>query len=264
MHDESAQYDPPGYPFYQEMRANEVEALLGAGIVVILPVGSLEAHGPHLPLGTDALISEAFAVRLAQKMRALVMPPLPYGYAPTTLNLPASLSVPSQVLHEILLSICQGLGKKGCRRMLLLNIHKENSPPLTTLIHELYSNLGIRAFYLNPYSCFAQELDREFWAGVDNPYKEAALFLAACQVLAKDHLGDPVRSAATIAVVRPERIERLRHIGTIGFRYGTAEAHMPPREGVSLDLGMRYLESVTDRIIDSLSDYTALTDEVNE
>ncbi len=59
----------------------ELDALTKAGPpILILPTGSLEQHGPHLPLNTDTILPLAVADRVAAQIGALVAPPLPYGY----------------------------------------------------------------------------------------------------------------------------------------------------------------------------------------
>lgn len=245
--------------FFEELTASQAQSLLLRGTPAILPVGSLEAHGQHLPLGTDGLIALAFAVQLAGKTSALVLPPIPYGHAPTTANLPATLSLPSRSFLDLLEGICRGLVQKGCHRIVLLNIHKENSPALSTVVHGLFTELGACAFYVNPYNCFAEELDANFWKGQDNAFKEASLFLGACSILSKGALMGPVLTADSRPVTRPAERERLRRAGVVGFQYHTEEDHIAPRGGASTELGLRYIDLVTDRLVPIMSDYLAYT-----
>ena len=245
----------------EELTAQEAQRRFTSGSPVVFPIGSLEAHGPYLPLGTDSLVACAFAQQLAEKTGGILTPCVPYGYAPTTANLPSTISIPARLLQDYLASICRSMVRQGCRRIVFLNIHKENSPSLIILVHELYAELGVHLLYVNPYTCFADDLDRDFWQGHDNSYKEAALFLAACEVLGRPALADLVRAAPSETASRPVLLERLRGVGAIGFRYRSEREHIAPRQGVSLELGQKYLDLVTDRLAAVLAEYAAYTDQ---
>jgi creatinine amidohydrolase len=92
---------------------------------VIVPVGALEAHGPHLPLGADQIQAEATAGALAERTDGLVAPTLPYGSAPSARRFPGtvSLSIPQLETHAEGV-LCE-LARSGVRRILVLSGHGE-------------------------------------------------------------------------------------------------------------------------------------------
>ena len=84
-------------------------AQTGAGAVAILPVGAIEAHGPHLPLGTDLIIAEAMARAGAARIDrhgidAIVLPPFSYTPAPFAAAFAGTLSTPIAANTEMLVA----------------------------------------------------------------------------------------------------------------------------------------------------------------
>ena len=71
----------------------EARQILTARRLAILPIGALEAHGPHLPVGTDNLLAQAIAERVAEQLGGVLLPLLPYGQVWSLQDFPGSLSV---------------------------------------------------------------------------------------------------------------------------------------------------------------------------
>src|SRR5690606_256814 len=110
----------------------EVEALLGDGrpSVAILPTGSIEAHGPHLPLDTDTLISDEVARRAAQELaargwNAVRFPALPYGVTDWAASFSGTTTISREVIHELLLQACLQAHGLGFSRVAITHAHLE-------------------------------------------------------------------------------------------------------------------------------------------
>jgi len=93
--------------------------------LVILPVGALEAHGPHLPLGADQLQAEATAHDLAERVDGLVAPSVPYGSTPGARRFPGSVSLSIAQLEVHVEGILSEFGRMGVRRLLVVSGHAE-------------------------------------------------------------------------------------------------------------------------------------------
>jgi creatinine amidohydrolase len=96
--------------------------------VVILPVGALEAHGPHLPLETDVIIAQAMAragaARLAESgADVLLLPALPYSPAPFAAEFDGTVSVRPDTLTRLIVDIGQSLAAQGFRLLAVANAH---------------------------------------------------------------------------------------------------------------------------------------------
>jgi creatinine amidohydrolase len=105
-----------------------IRALDPARVVAILPVGATEAHGPHLPLGTDDVIAEAMAragaVRLAALGYApLILPTLSYTAAPFAAAFPGTISVSPATVTALVGDIARSLAGHGIRVLALANAH---------------------------------------------------------------------------------------------------------------------------------------------
>lgn len=106
----------------------EVRALDRARRVAILPVGATEAHGPHLPLGTDVVIAQAMARAGAGRLSALgydvlLLPPLAYTAAPFAAGFPGTVSIAPETVAGLVVDIARSLAAHGLRALALANAH---------------------------------------------------------------------------------------------------------------------------------------------
>jgi creatinine amidohydrolase len=128
-----------------ELAAPDVAARLAAGAAVLLPMGSLETHGPALPMG-DYLLAEAIALRIAARDgRALVAPPIPFGGVDFFRGVPGGVALSPATLtalaHEVLTALVQG----GARRLLVVNGHGGNIPAIEEAQRALRVATGVVA-----------------------------------------------------------------------------------------------------------------------
>ncbi len=98
----------------------------------ILPIGAMEAHGPHLPLATDVIISEAMAESGAEKLAArgyevLILPTLTYTSADFAAEFPGTISLQPSTVAVLLAEIASGLAGHGLRTLAIANSHLDPS-----------------------------------------------------------------------------------------------------------------------------------------
>jgi creatinine amidohydrolase len=108
-----------------ELDSRTFERQLTSAPVVIVPVGALEAHGPHLPLGADQIQAEATARALAGRVGALVAPAIPYGSCPGAREFPGTVSVSLGTLSKYTEEVLSELARHGARKILVLSGHAE-------------------------------------------------------------------------------------------------------------------------------------------
>ena len=112
--------------YLPHMSWTEVEDLLTRTDMVIMPVGSLEQHGPHLPIGTDFLNGMERAKLVAQRTDVLVAPILLVGNAPYHLGFPGTVSLPAETIQQVYFEAARSLMRHGFKRFLILNSHGGN------------------------------------------------------------------------------------------------------------------------------------------
>lgn len=92
--------------------------------VAILPVGSIEQHGYHLPVGTDSYVAITLAEAAAQETNAVVVPPVWFGWSPHHMVLPGTISISPEVLMGLVYDIAASLKHHGLTKLIMINGHR--------------------------------------------------------------------------------------------------------------------------------------------
>ena len=108
---------------WQDLTMPEFESARDHLQTVILPVGSIEEHGPHLPLGTDALHAIEVARRVAESRPVLVAPPVFYGICRSTREHPGTVSISGDTLRALLKDLGREFHRQGLRRLVFISGH---------------------------------------------------------------------------------------------------------------------------------------------
>lgn len=109
---------------------------------VIFALGSIEQHGPHLPLVTDTLIGDSLALRVAEKLgETLVAPTIRPGCSEHHMSFAGSLSISSELLAALTRAYCESLARHGFQTILLLPSHGGNFPTVARIVPELQHDL---------------------------------------------------------------------------------------------------------------------------
>jgi creatinine amidohydrolase len=109
--------------WFDELSMKEADSRAKAGTVVILPVGSVEEHGDHLPLCTDSLQPEYVALDVAKKTGCLVAPPLRYGVCNSARGFPGTVSITFGSLYKMTRDILEEFVRNRFTRILVLSGH---------------------------------------------------------------------------------------------------------------------------------------------
>ena len=128
--------------------------------VVVIPIGSIEQHGPHLPISTDSDIVSEIAKRVAQKNGYLLLPTLTYGvsfeHAPFF-----NLSIRESTLRTVLTDLCISLLENNIKTVFIINGHHGNLKPIKNLDVKLkqLSKNKLRVFPLSYWHFMEREFD---------------------------------------------------------------------------------------------------------
>ncbi|GEM_PF-71957 len=121
----------------QEMTWPEVKEYLSQSDMVIIPMGSTEQHGPHLPLGTDYITAFDLAGQISAKTGVIVAPVLMSGYSKYHSGFPGTLSLGPSTMEQVMIETVMYLRKSGFRRLMLLNIHGGNTATVARIIERI-------------------------------------------------------------------------------------------------------------------------------
>jgi creatinine amidohydrolase len=122
---------------WAEMDSPTVAETVADTPVAILPIGSTEQHGPHLPTGTDHLIGWEVARRAAQRLDALLLPVIPYGFSEDHVPRPGTVSLSADTLRNVIKDVARSLSISKVRHIVLMTGHAGHIYQLADVCFEL-------------------------------------------------------------------------------------------------------------------------------
>lgn len=128
---------------FENLTQPEIAETLKENPLVILPTGSIEQHGSHLPAGTDIFAAEAIAEEVAKIMNGLVLPGGSLGVTPMHMPYEATISLSPETYMNLVFDICNSVAKHGAKKLLVINWHEGNSAPLSIACDRLHRECGL-------------------------------------------------------------------------------------------------------------------------
>ncbi|ADT84312.1 creatininase family protein [Thermococcus barophilus] len=130
---------------------------------VILPIGSVEAHGKHLPLGTDVFAPVEIAKRVEAKLREkgkeiLIAPPIWYGHSFVLDVFPGTINVKADTLRRYVRDVMAEFAEEGFRKIILLNGHGGNYYPLVEAAEEVARRYNVEVWLINWWIDFREDI----------------------------------------------------------------------------------------------------------
>jgi creatinine amidohydrolase len=103
----------------------------------VLPLGSTEYHGDHLPFGTDTLVAESLAEAVSQRVGGMLcLPALPFGMSRHYSSFPLSITLSTETQIHVIKEVIDSLNQQGLRRLLIINGHDGNLPAIEAATRE--------------------------------------------------------------------------------------------------------------------------------
>ena len=167
----------------------EVEAL-DRDVVVVIPTGSLEQHGPHLPLFTDSLLATAVAEAAERELsnEVLLTPTLWLGASGHHLKFPGSLSASFETFEGAIQDVVESLLPHGFRKFILLNGHGGNTSPNDVAIRRLKARHPEATLGHTGYFDFCEEVVAEVLEGPAKTIRHACEAEASLMLHVHPHL----------------------------------------------------------------------------
>lgn len=194
--------------FVGELTWKEYQSRVGEGdCVLMLPVGALEQHGHHMCMNVDVLLPTAVCQRVAERIGALVLPGLQYGYKSQQKSgggnhFPGTTSLDGATLTSTVQDIIRELARHGVRRLVLMNGHYENSMFIVEGI-----DLGLRELRYAGIDDFKVVL-LSYWDFVNDPQVIAQLYPEGFLGWDIEHGG--VFETSLMLALHPELVDMTR------------------------------------------------------
>ncbi len=143
MTTETPRHFAPRQKVWSQMTRAEITAARDRGALVIIPTGSIEQHGDHLPVETDSLLSAAVAEMAAARItevEVIVAPVVSFGFTPHHLSWPGTISLRLDTYLSMLRDVARSVLDAGFPRAIFVNGHGGNSAPLRALVGEMITD----------------------------------------------------------------------------------------------------------------------------
>lgn len=233
-----------------DLRAPELPSALTRDSIIVLPLGAIEQHGPHLPLNTDFVVADAVAntavSEFGEETQAWILPTLPFTKSNEHAWSGGTMWLSAQTMMSVLDDIARSVASTSARKILFVNGHGGNSALTAMMNREIRLKYGLQTFLAHPHmpadqggSSGASELGMGVHGGMD----ETSVML---------HLR-PELVDMSLAVRRvPEKLaenDQVRFGGRVAFGWLSndffPEGHIGDPTGATAELGAQMVRSAT-------------------
>jgi creatinine amidohydrolase len=147
---------------YNRLTWEEMNDAIAAQKVVVLPTGSTEQHGPHLPLDVDAFLVESVCLELGRRAaeRVLVLPTVSFGLNLHHIDFPGTIHIEPEVFIAFCLNITKSVAYHGFQRILIVNGHGSNSPLVDLVARKTVLGTGSLCAAVNYFSLGVEAFER--------------------------------------------------------------------------------------------------------
>ena len=151
------------------LKAADIRSLRDKDTIAIIPIGSIEQHGPHLPVQVDALLAGEVARRTARLVvehaSIVVLPTIWSGLAEHHMSLGGTLTLDLRTFQDLVRGIVRAVIRNGFRKILLLNGHGGNMTALNALVADLTTEtsvpIALATYWIPAQKAFAEILDEQ-------------------------------------------------------------------------------------------------------
>lgn len=231
-----------------ELRAPELPGALKKNSIIVLPLGAIEQHGPHLPLNTDFVVADAVASAAVKEFGdetdAWILPTLPFTKSNEHAWSGGTMWLSAPTMMAVLDDIARSISSTAAKKILFVNGHGGNSALVAMMNREIRLKYGLQTFLAHPHMPADQggsSAESELGMGVHGGMDETSVML---------HLR-PELVDMTLAVRRvPEKLaqnEQVRFGGRVAFGWLSndffPDGHIGDPTGASAEIGKSMIDS---------------------
>jgi creatinine amidohydrolase len=183
----------PLHSRWDELTASDwPKALATSSHTCILPIGILEKHGPHMPIGADLIQVREWAARATKKEYAVVFPDYFYGQINEAKHVPGSFALPSRVVWDLLEATCDEIARNGFDKIVIINGHGGNPELIRYFLQtRLEKRRGYAVYFFEP--------------SADSAFLRQFGALHKSDLAGDQHAGE--RETSTLLYLRPDLVE---------------------------------------------------------
>lgn len=141
--------------YFWDLTQPEIAAQFQKNPLVILPAGSVEQHGAHLPTGTDIFAANIVSHAVAERMDGLVLPAPPLGVTPMHMPFEGTMTLTPETYGRVVVESCVSTAKHGAKKLMIVNWHEGNIPTLAIAAESLHRDHGMTV--LTVQACYVAE-----------------------------------------------------------------------------------------------------------
>lgn len=178
---------------WDELTASEwPKALTQSNYTCILPIGILEKHGPHVPIGSDLIQVREWSARATKKEYAVVFPDYFYGQINEARHQPGTFALPERIVWDLLEATCDEIARNGFKRILIINGHGGNPELIKYFIQtRLEKQRNYAVYFFEPSS--------------DSAYRKKMEALHKSDMAGDQHAGE--RETSSLLYLRPDLVK---------------------------------------------------------
>jgi len=191
--------------YFIELTQPEIKAQFERHPLVILPCGSVEQHGAHLPTGTDIFAANSVSHAVAEQMDGVVLPGGPLGVTPMHMPFEATISLTPETYQRVVIETCLSTAQHGAKKLLIGSWHEGKSASLSLAAETLHRTHGMSVVIAQ--ACYVAE---ELWGQSCNGLTHAGEIEALAVLPDHEHLVHLDRAEKSSEKRQGEHMDKLR------------------------------------------------------
>lgn len=236
------------------------------GDAAVVPVGSVEQHGPHLLLGCDGFVAQMVARYTAMHSGAILFPMAPLSWIGGLRTWPGTLDMRPWVTGEYLEEAVGSIIRGGFKRVMIVNCHGGGREMVFSVADRLFRKTGCHVLSMYPtnvYDAYPElwDLWRRYGIDMDWAAVEASELMGALKFLCRDDLLEKVIRSNEAAIrefgeitveIGPASLKNAFLLGEMGHDYDKEALHVQPRTAATAGGGMAAAEFMGMRLADAI------------
>lgn len=233
-------------------------------LIAIQPIGSVEQHGPHLPLATDTIIAQAFTDGLKEKVRennypGIFLPTLPFSKSNEHMDFPGTIALSARTMFDVLMDIGTSCHRAGFKKLVFINGHGGNTEMLGVAAREIRIATGMAVFAIMP----SLLIEDKAVLGIDFPASESKYGIhgGLTETSAVMYKRPELVHNDKIVDCTPDYFDHTSHLGfnfavQFGWKAQDISRLGPVGDptGAAPELGKRWLECISEELYKTMLD----------